>query len=276
VVTAADPDASSASVEAGQGDAAPLDTGADDCEPNPCQRGGTCKTDVSGFTCACPSGSAGRHCELEICGDTTIRSDADLRANRLCAEIHGNLYVATSGLASITSADLPHLTKVTGDMRIAALNGSATTPLVQSMTFDKLGVIEGTFFVGGTSPGSLQELHFPALTTIGKVADAARRIQIELAPDTRVLDLPVLAKVNGSVTMGFLNQLCTLKLGAILEITGNVSLAAIPNIPASTFSALRSAAHGTVMLAQVGCCSVVDNVSCEAFTAENRSNLCGC
>jgi hypothetical protein len=248
----------------------------DPCTPNPCERAAACRNVPTGFSCECPSGSAGQLCELEICGDTTIRSDDDLRNSRLCEEIHGNLQIATSGLLSIETTDLPHLKKVTGDLRIAALNGSATTPVAQSMTFGNLETVEGTLFVGGTTPGSVQFLRFPALRTVGKAGDTALRVRFELAPDVKVLELPVLSTVQGSVSIAYVNRLCTLKLGAISQVTGDVSLRVLPNLPASTFAPLRAATRGTVSPQQVGCCFAVDNLSCEAFTAETRNTYCGC
>ena len=248
----------------------------DHCAPNPCQREAPCINGTNGFSCDCPTGSTGDRCELEICGDTTISSDGDLLAARSCAEIRGNLNIGTSGLVTIDAADLPHLKKVTGDLRIAALLGSTPTPLMQSATFASLQAVEGTLFVGGTNPGSVQQLYFPALTTLGKDGDGARRLHLELAPDIEVLEFPVLTTIHGDVSIFGLNRLCTLKLGAISTVTGDVTLGLLPNLPASTFSPLRAGAQGNVNEQQVGCCSVVDNVSCEAFTADSRRTYCGC
>jgi hypothetical protein len=59
-------------------------------------------------------------------------------------------------------------------------------------------------------------------------------------------------------------------------VSGDISLGVVPNIPASTFAPLIGSSQGSVTQQQVGCCSVVDNVSCQSFTAENRSTFCGC
>jgi len=38
----------------------------DHCNPSPCQNGGSCVNNASGYTCACPAGYTGTNCETEI------------------------------------------------------------------------------------------------------------------------------------------------------------------------------------------------------------------
>ena len=42
------------------------DVNADDCNPNPCQNGGTCTDDVGGYICTCQPGFTGTDCEINI------------------------------------------------------------------------------------------------------------------------------------------------------------------------------------------------------------------
>jgi hypothetical protein len=39
----------------------------DDCAPNPCQNGGTCVDGVNSYSCVCPPGLSGQHCEIAEC-----------------------------------------------------------------------------------------------------------------------------------------------------------------------------------------------------------------
>ena len=38
----------------------------DDCDPNPCQNGGSCTDEISSFTCDCVDGYAGELCSVNI------------------------------------------------------------------------------------------------------------------------------------------------------------------------------------------------------------------
>jgi len=37
------------------------------CNPNPCQNGGTCAADGTGYVCECPDGFSGTQCEIDAC-----------------------------------------------------------------------------------------------------------------------------------------------------------------------------------------------------------------
>ena len=49
----------------------------DDCDPNPCQNGGSCTDLRANFSCACPPTFTGRtcsECDSELCQTTTTQS----------------------------------------------------------------------------------------------------------------------------------------------------------------------------------------------------------
>ena len=51
----------------------------DDCDPNPCQNGGTCTDDVNDYTCSCPKDYSGKNCEkFKGCpdGESTLHHNA--------------------------------------------------------------------------------------------------------------------------------------------------------------------------------------------------------
>ena len=38
-------------------------TNVNDCDPNPCENGGTCQDEINSFTCLCATNSIGRTCQ---------------------------------------------------------------------------------------------------------------------------------------------------------------------------------------------------------------------
>ena len=44
----------------------------DDCDPNPCQNGGTCTDGVNNYRCSCAAGYTGYNCSIGMCKRTTL------------------------------------------------------------------------------------------------------------------------------------------------------------------------------------------------------------
>ena len=54
----------------------------DECSSNPCQNGGTCTDEIANFTCTCPLGYTGRHCEQKIwCIPNPCQNNGTCREN---------------------------------------------------------------------------------------------------------------------------------------------------------------------------------------------------
>jgi hypothetical protein len=264
----ADSSATSSVVDTGvpssSNDASPTDP----CASASCQNGGTCSVDAGSRVCSCLDGYTGTNCELEICGDTPIRSRADVENNRLCAEIRGNLDLTATGLTSITADDFPFLTKITGGLTIIGRHTSGGTNL-ESVTLSKLAVVEGAVSVASNllianvmaeGTGPLAELHLPALTTIegGLVVSQTT---------LRVLDLPALTTIREGVTMYFAPELCTLNVRRVSRVEGDVRITGVQRLSSQLFAPLRNASTGMVVQSMVGCCwtGLNERVSCTEF-----------
>ena len=96
--------------------------------------------------------------------------------------------------------------------------------------------------VSNTGSGSLGAIRFPALT---RVEGGVRFFSTDPAfpVDTTHLALPALRVVAGEgFTLNVLDRLCTLEIGAIEQISKNLWVMAVPNLPASALEPLRCAA----------------------------------
>jgi hypothetical protein len=244
------------------------------CDSDPCQNGGTCASDAGRYTCACPDGYTGANCELEICGNTPIRSADDLQINRLCKEIHGDLHISGVGLAAITSDDLPNLTRITGNLMINGLHLGQET-FLQTVTLARLQVVEGAILItAARGQGPVNELHLPALTSIG--SNGADDGIIMLEAGLRVLDLPALTTINGALALQSLTKLCSVNVRKVQRV-GDVQIKTVPSISVALFEPVRTAATETITLEKIGCCESLssDKMDCQTFVESDIQGHCG-
>ena len=45
-----------------------------DCNPDPCENGGTCVDGVDSFTCVCPAGYEGNNCSISKCRSLSFKT----------------------------------------------------------------------------------------------------------------------------------------------------------------------------------------------------------
>jgi hypothetical protein len=213
------------------------------------------------------------------CGSISIRSRDDVDDARRCAEIDGDLTVHSVGLTAIEAGDLPRLTRITGDLIISGPQATEP-PHLASVTLAKLRTVEGAVIVSGVSvpgfgaSGPLQELHLPALERIG-AHDALGLMVYQAA--LKVLDLPALVTIEGSVKLDTLLELCTLRAERLESIAGEVLFHYLPQLSPAQLEPLRSAASAEVSERVLGCCAADADarVACEDFTDAARSLHCG-
>jgi hypothetical protein len=178
-------------------------------------------------------------------------------------------------LLSITDDDFPNLVRVTGDVIMSSLyNSGADSPRLRTVTFSKLRSIDGSLRTLVTGLGSIRELYFPALTTVGTERS---NTQVNIASeDTVILDLSALTTINGSLFLSQLNHLCSLKLGNLSRVTSAIQINSLFNIPWHEIKALnaRVTIGSTVEQNQIGCC-LDDSWNCE-MASEVAGISCGC
>jgi hypothetical protein len=237
-----------------------------DCTASSCMNGGTCNEGVNGFTCTCSGSFTGTRCELEFCGDTTIKTRADIDAAASCKEIRGKLTLL-GGATNITNSDFPNLTKITGDLVVTTFGAQA--PFIETISFGALQVVEGSIQIAGNA--KIRVVSFPALTTVGKPG-ATPNFQVQQTSLGR-LDAPVLTTVYGNITFAQANGLCSANFRRVASVSGTTTLSVLPNLPLSSVSRLRSNA-ASEMTSIVGCCTVVDATS-DCSSAPEGSFTCG-
>lgn len=252
-------------------DSAVLNTDTITCASRPCQNGGSCTDDAQGARCSCAEAFTGEWCESRTCTTMVLRNDEDLARARSCSEIQGDLSVTSAGIAAITASDLPYLTKITGHFSMSGLSNSGVeTPRLRELTLPKLREIGKSLSVALTGPGSVSEIHFPALTRVGGGVVFADT-------ETRRLALPVLRAVDGGFWLLGLDRLCTLEIEAIEQISESLYFADLLNLPASALEPLRRAFSGTPTAEnRIGCCLATDGTCIEGFSSEEREAFCGC
>jgi hypothetical protein len=263
-------DASPALDAGSASDSAAADASIVTCASNPCENGGSCTDEPSGFHCSCPEPFIGEKCAARICPSVTLRTPDDLAKAQDCAEIRGDLAIASAGIASITASDLPHLAKVTGDLDVTAMINSVQAPRLQSLTLAGLREVDGALSVILTGSGSVEEIRFPALTRVGTERQAAA-ITFGVT-DTKLLDLSALSTVNGYFHLGRLTLLCSLYIGKLATVTGDVQLNLLHNLNPSAVERLIDATDIAPTISQIGCCAR-DNLACDGYAAQTP---CGC
>jgi hypothetical protein len=269
---------SDAEAEPSRPDAGPDAASQDACDPNPCQHGGTCSSDATGYTCTCSDGYVGARCELESCGNVTIRSRADVEDNRHCAEIQGNLSISSTGLTAVTAEDFPFLTRIRGNLVISGVQ-TVDGPFLQSVTLAKIRAVEGAVVVLGVAvpefggSGPLEELHLPALQSVGGHGGLGL---VVYQASLKVLDMPAVTAIQGGAMLHTLFDLCTVDFESLESLGGELRVTYVPQLSAEQLAPLRAAATGAVSESILGCCTsgAEQSVSCDSFTDSARALYC--
>lgn len=258
-------------IDAGDERDAAVGAGPVTCASNPCQNGGSCTDQPSGFHCSCTEPFMGQQCEARTCSTTYLRTPDDLMKAKSCAEIQGDLTITSAGIPSITENDLPYLTRITGHFSMSSLaNNGVETPRLRRLTLIKLREIGKSLNVAQTGQGSVIEMRFPALTHVegGVVLGNT---------ETRILELPALRTIGTGFWLTALRQLCTLEIDAIEEISGTLMLVDVVNLPTSVLEPVRRAFSGTPTDdSRIGCCLPVDSKCVGGLSIEDRNAFCGC
>jgi hypothetical protein len=269
------PEALDAGTDAASGDTSPEH---DPCDSSLCYDGGACSDDVGQGDCVCPDGYTGQHCELKVCGSISIRSRADVEEHGDCAKVQGDLTISSVSLAAINADDFPFLTEITGDLMLIGAQ-TPEPPHLESVTLANLRAVDGAVVVLGAptidlgASGPLSELHLPALERIGARGPVGL---VAHQSNLRVLDLPALETIEGSVALNALVDLCTAELDSVEHIGGDLVIRDVPRLSARHLESLRTAVAGATSESMLGCCapSSADRVSCESFTESARALSC--
>ncbi len=239
------------------------ETNIDECAPNPCQNGGTCTDKDNDYSCACPADKLGKQCELKVCGEVVIETKEALDANRLCAEIRGDLSIFTGTAGGITDSDFPFLTKITGRLLVGS---EGATGLPVEVTMSALQTVTGNtlFYLSAR----VTALRFPKLETVGGQFGVTSFVSV------KSMDFPALTVVGGDFNLQTNTALCSVSFPKMATIAGTVGVWDAARVPPSSLRPVFAAANPRVpTISNLGCCFGPEAVQCDrAYTVEE----CAC
>ncbi|MDH5673935.1 MAG: hypothetical protein OEZ06_17390 [Myxococcales bacterium] len=267
-----------------------------DCSDAACS-GGLCQPSCGtacqpGDACAVSNNCAGTdicddadHVCLTSCsnasGDYQLTTAADVTNARYCWQIDDPL-VISANFATLTADQLPFLQEVTGSLFIQGFT------LVE-ITLPRLRQISGSFAAGNSG---VQRLIFPALQQIGTTGltgtdftiglsvatevdmraleTVSGNLTISNAPDLTTLRFDSLGAVQGSFQIASSSAITTLNLSSLdmrFDISGDITLSDLPEIPWTTFTPFILPLNGNESVTNVGCdttspCNCDGDTSC--------------
>jgi hypothetical protein len=200
---------------------------------------------------------ASAHVCVTVCRTTTIASQVNLDAARYCREIAGDLLIEPN-FVSIDAAALPYLTSVTGDVSAASV--AATQSVAESITLPALERIGGDLRFR-----SLPQLR---LVNLPRLAQLEGSVEFGLLPLER-LSLPQLAAVGGDVTIASgLQTLSQLDVAKLTSVDGALVLFGLCRLPWPQVEAISSLGS-TRTISDIGCCTTLASHACV-------TNICSC
>jgi hypothetical protein len=244
------------------------ETNIDECASVPCQNGGVCRDGVNGRTCECPAATSGPSCEFRICSDLAIRSKADLAANRMCVEVRGNLIIAgtKTDYTSITSADFPYLTLVTGDLVVNESAGmSPSGGSLTSVAFGELMTVGGMLSLSNFATSFVS---FPKLGSVGGRLSLNQLVGCERA------DFPRL-RTMGAFSVVLMNELCSANFLSVTSV-GSVGVLLAPKLAPEALQPILAASPET-SVSNLGCClGTAIGMNCDpgAYTPGSQECVC--
>ena len=115
----------------------------DECEPDPCQNGGTCTDGIASFTCTCAPGFSGPTCETsDECPPGFAGATCEIDVDECAGDPCENGGACTDGIASFTCDCPPGFTGATCEIDVDECandpceNGGACTDGIASFTCD--------------------------------------------------------------------------------------------------------------------------------------------
>lgn len=224
-----------------------------------------------------------QRCVTSCAGDRTLTSAADFTNARYCWQIDGNLTVSPS-FATVDTDDLPYLTEVTGSLSVGGFESV-------EVTLPRLERVPGYLVSSNTL---LRRLYLPNLNQVGSFLSTGAGIEIA-ASSVTIVSMPALTRVYGSLGIGSVPDLATIRLDSLAtvagdllilgvasgnlittlelgslddrsDISGSITLEQLPNIPWSALSAFVLPLNGNEGVISVGCNTVsacnCGNTSC--------------